>query len=70
VVTLASVDAAPERFVGTMTEKLMTYPRPRACRVGYAGRAPDRDERRAEQLPLLVDCAGIVNSVPFKMRMK
>ena len=32
-------------------------PRPRACRVGHAGRAPDRQQRRAEQLPLLVDRA-------------
>ena len=72
VVTLRqALTRRPERFVGTMTEKLMTYALGRglvasdmpAVRQIVTSAAPNN--YRFSSIVL-----GIVNSVPFKMRMK
>jgi hypothetical protein len=72
VVTLRqALTRRPERFVGTMTEKLMTYALGRglvasdmpAVRQIVSSAAPNN--YRFSSIVL-----GIVNSVPFKMRMK
>jgi hypothetical protein len=61
----------PERFVGTMTEKLMTYALGRGLvasdmpAVRHIVTSAAANDYRFSSIVL-----GIVNSVPFKMRMK